>query len=350
MIHAIIMAGGKGTRFWPLSRALKPKQFLEIIGEKSLLTYTMERLNGFIDPQNIWIVGNKDQSEELLLNRGSVPLDQILYEPMGKNTAPCIGWAALEVLKKDPNAILVVLPSDHYIKNELAFINTLKTATDFVSTHNCLATIGIKPSFPHTGYGYIEVEPSQSQVLKVKNFKEKPNLEVAKEYIATGNYYWNSGIFIWQAQKILDLISTFLPNLADNLNAIAKLDAKNQNYPQELALEYQKIKGISIDYGVMEQSIAETYLVPAAFDWNDIGNWGALEDFLEQDENQNSAAQKIVTLDSKNNLVFSKKRLVGLIDVNDLIVIDTEDAILVLPKKSDQKIRDLYEKLPKEYQ
>ncbi|MFA5880126.1 MAG: mannose-1-phosphate guanylyltransferase [Candidatus Margulisiibacteriota bacterium] len=350
MIHAIIMAGGKGTRFWPFSRALKPKQFLEIIGEKSLLRYTLERLNQFVAPENTWIVGNYEQKEQLLLNQKSVPIDQILYEPFGKNTAPCIGWAALEILKKDPDAIMVILPSDHFIKDQTGFVNTIKIAVEFVQEKNCLVTIGIKPKFPHTGYGYIEVESSSDKVCKVTNFKEKPDLEIAKEYIAAGNYYWNSGIFVWHAKKILELIQNWLPDLAMSLENIALLDSKNQSYQQELAVEYEKIQGISIDYGILERSVAETFLVPADFDWNDIGSWGALEEFLDRDDKKNRFSHEVVALDSSNNLVFSKKRLVALIDVEDLIVIDTEDALLVLPKKSDQKIKELYEKLPGNYQ
>ncbi len=349
MIHAVIMAGGKGTRFWPVSRAIRSKQFIDVVGDESLLTLTIKRLKPFIKSENIWIVGNKDQKEYLLLNKLDVPEDQILYEPIGKNTAPCIGWAGVEIQKKDSSAMMIVLPADHLIQDHISFQETLNKAVVFAQQNQALVTIGIKPTFAHTGYGYIEIANKDEEINKVTAFKEKPDLTTAEDYLKTGKFFWNSGIFIWSVKKILDLIKLNLPDLALELTKLERLNYQDKNYQPVLNLVFQNMPSISIDYGIMEKAVNETYLIKSNFDWSDLGNWSSLEEFLIKDDNQNAFSNQIISLNSKNNLIYSQKRLIALVDVEDLIVVDSEDAILIMPKKSDQRIKELYEKLPQKF-
>jgi mannose-1-phosphate guanylyltransferase len=347
MLHVVIMAGGKGTRFWPLSRKVKAKQFIDIVGSKSLIKNTVERLHPLVSKKNIWVVTNKDQKKFLLKEKLGLPTDQILYEPCGKNTAPCIGWAAFEIHKKDPEAIMIVLPADHYIKKQANFRNTLKTAADFVKKNDCLMTIGIKPTFPHTGYGYIEVfkNTNKNKIEKINTFKEKPDFLTAQKYFTSGKFLWNSGMFVWKATKILGLLKKHLPNSYKTLAKIAKV---SQN-PSELAKLYNKLESISLDYGIMEKSIDQTYLIESNFEWSDVGNWKALEELWQKDSDNNAIKGKVLSLGSKNNIVFAGKKLVTLIDVENLIVVEADDAILILPKNSDQKIKELYENLDEKY-
>lgn len=349
MIHAVIMAGGKGTRFWPLSRSVKAKQYLNIVGNKSLLAQTIDNLQPFIAKENIWIVSNQAQLPYLEEYKNYIPGDQILLEPVGKNTAPCIGWAAIEIQKKDPDATMIMLPADHFIENIPEYQKTLQIAVDTAQTKNNLVTIGVQPKFAHTGYGYIEVTEKSDAVLQVKAFHEKPNKKIAESYIETGKFFWNSGLFIWRANKILGLIEAFLPHNFEVLQKIAKIDTSNDSNRNELTRLFNEFESISIDYGIMEKSSNETCLVPATFSWSDIGNWIALDDFWQKDEQGNARKGQLIALDSKNNIVHSNKKLVTLVDVNDLIVVESDDALLILPKSSDQKIKDLYNELPEQY-
>ncbi|MBT3580803.1 mannose-1-phosphate guanylyltransferase [bacterium] len=348
MLHVVIMAGGKGTRFWPLSKKIKAKQFLNILGNKSLLKTTIERLHPLIDKKNIWIVTNQNQKKFLLKEKLGIPTSQILYEPIGKNTAPCIGWAAFEIIKKDPKATMIVLPSDHLIKKEAKFRETLKTAVNFVKKNNCLMTIGIKPTFPHTGYGYIEIfkNINKQKIEKINTFKEKPDFITAQKYVKSEKFLWNSGMFIWQASKILELIEKYMPT---NYQILAQIAKTKKSEVKKLTDLYQQLDSISIDYGIMEKAIDQTYLIESSFIWNDIGNWISLEEVWPQDHHNNAKKGKLITLNSKNNITYSEKKLIALIDVENLIVVESEDAILVLPKKSHQKIKELYENLDEKY-
>jgi mannose-1-phosphate guanylyltransferase len=349
MIHTVIMAGGKGTRFWPLSRAVKAKQYLNIIGDKSLLELTIERQAPLVNSSDIWIVSNKKQEKYLNDLKSIIPEEQILFEPMGKNTAPCIGWAAMELLKKDPNAVMVVVPSDHIIKEKELFQNILKKAVETVEKEDCLVTIGINPSSPHTGYGYIEIDSAKEDICAVKQFREKPDKETAIEYLKTGRFFWNSGMFVWKASKILSLMKEYMPNNYEILQNISKLNNKDADYQTNLETEFHKFESISIDYGIMENAANQTKMIKADFTWSDIGNWTALEEFWEKDEANNAIKGDLLALNSKNNIVYSEKKLVTLVDVDNLIVIESDDAIMILPKESDQKIRDVYDKLPAKY-
>jgi mannose-1-phosphate guanylyltransferase len=342
MIHAVIMAGGKGTRFWPLSRARKAKQYLKIISNESFLQATIKRLDGLVSAENVWIVSNREQQVFVEKNKGTVPSNQILYEPQGKNTAPCIGWVAQEIVKKDPEAIMIVVPSDQYIEPNTQFLRNLEEGIKFVEKTNSLVTIGITPTSPHTGYGYIQAQDKSAAISKVTAFKEKPNFSLAQSYVEAGNYYWNSGIFIWKAEKIITLIEKYMPALYKELQSLSK-------DPENLNKYYASMPSVSIDYGIMEHAVRETYVIKSTFNWSDIGNWTSLENFWPKDKDGNGFKAHLMALESKNNLIYSEKRLVGLIDINDLIIIDSEDALLILPKKSDQKIKDLYNILPDEY-
>lgn len=345
MVHAIVMAGGKGTRFWPLSRASRPKQFLNILDNSTLLDQTIFRLIPFISYDRVWIVGSKGHESYLEPLKEKFPGCHVLYEPMGKNTAACIGWAAVELLKKDPEATMVVLPSDHYIEPAPAFRKILKEATQWADVHQQGVTIGIHPAYAHTGYGYIEVEELQHKPVPVKSFCEKPDEKTAHRYLKTGRYFWNSGIFVWKAKKIMALFKEYLPNhyaLLDKIKTLAPSDE------QGLCALFAQFDNISIDYGIMERATADISMIPANFLWSDIGNWTAIRSFLTQDADKNAHRGEVIAINSEDNIVYSEK-IVGLVDVHDLIIIDSEDALLILPKRSDQKIRDLYSKLPEKY-
>ncbi|MFT5170833.1 MAG: mannose-1-phosphate guanylyltransferase [Candidatus Marinamargulisbacteria bacterium] len=349
MLHAVIMAGGKGTRFWPLSRSVKAKQFLNIIGEHSFLKQTVLRVNSLIPNDNIWVVSNKHQKDYVDAEVGGmVPESQVLLEPMGRNTAPCIGWAAAEIVAKDPDATMVILPSDHFIKEDDKFCDTLRAAADEAIANQTLVTIGIPPESPHTGYGYIEAKNAHESVMNVTSFTEKPDIETAQAYLETGRYFWNSGIFVWQAKTILASMKKHLVKNYDILETIVGLP-KDETYSDKLDELYQTLTSISIDYGVMEHESENIRAIKSNFSWSDIGNWTSVEEFWKTPDNENAAKGKVVSLNSSGNIVYSKKRLVALVDVENYIIIDDEDALLVLPKTSDQKLRALYDVLPDSY-
>lgn len=347
MIHAIVMAGGKGTRFWPLSRAVRAKQFLRIVGEQTLLEQTISRAKNGVD--QVWIVGNACHAPFFDEVDSTLTPDHILYEPEGRNTAPCIGWAAAEILKQDPDGVMVVLPSDHCIADPQEFQRLIQIAIELVKTENCLVTLGIKPTFPHTGFGYIEIKGIENEVGQVVRFREKPNYDTAVRFIKSGNFYWNAGIFVWKARTIFDLIKSYIPEDADAYDQILALGNDSSDRPQ-LETVFGTLQKISIDFAVMEQAVALTRIIPADIGWDDIGSWSALENHWPKDESGNASRADVVAVNSRNNVVYSQKKLVALIDVDDLIVVETDDAILVLPKRSDQKIRELYERLPQGYQ
>ncbi len=337
------MAGGKGTRFWPLSRSVRAKQFLKMISEETLLEQTLGRILPAVD--ETWVVGN--QQHDVYFSEIPTPLkpDHILYEPIGRNTAPCIGWAAAEVLKRDPDGIMVVLPADHAILHTVGFRTLIDKAVDLVKKEDCLVTLGITPTFPHTGFGYIESKSIADGVGQVVRFREKPNYDMARKFIESGRYFWNAGIFVWKASTILRLIKENIPQDAALYDQLKTID---QTDPQFAEL-FTQFHSISIDFSVMEHSTKMTRIIPADIGWDDIGNWSALQDHWPKDEAGNATRGELLALNSRNNIVYSEKKLVALIDVDDLVVVETEDAILVLPKRSDQKIRELYELLPAKF-
>lgn len=344
----MIMAGGKGTRFWPLSRKKNPKQFLSIINNKPLIEITLERIVDLAPKNNRWILGNQEQSEHLDKLYSYLPKENILKEPFGKNTAACIGWGAFEAYKKDPNAVCVILSADAWIDPVDSFRETILEAVKEVKENNSVVTIGIPPTSAHTGYGYIETKKtsSHSNCLDVHSFKEKPTKEKAQKYLEKENYYWNAGIFVWSAQKIINCLEKYLPN---HYKILKEFTNKNLLDPNEISDYYAQLESISIDYAIMEKIGPEIKLIPANFKWDDIGNWKSIENYLPTDSNGNATKGNIVTHNSNNNIIVSNKKLIALANIDNLIVVESDDSILILPKDDDQTIKSLYEKLDESY-
>lgn len=351
MNYVVIMCGGSGSRFWPKSRKTFPKQFLKAVGDKTMIQSTVERINRFVPFENIYMVTNKAFVSTIMEQVPEIPEENIILEPLVKETAACIGFSAVKLLKKDPEAVMIVLPSDHYIQDEEAFIQTVQQGLEIVNNYNCLVTMGIRPTRPETAYGYIEtgkvlVDKFQFSTYKVKRFTEKPNKEKAREFIEKGTYLWNSGMFIWKASVLLKQYKKFLPDMYQSLKRISEAIG----LPEEDKIveeEYLKIDGISIDYGILEKTW-DVFVMESCFEWDDIGSWTALERYMDSDENGNSLKGNVSTLDSYNCILYGDKRLIAAIGVNDLIVVETDDVILICNKERDQDIKILLKSLTKE--
>lgn len=356
--HAIILAGGSGTRFWPLSRETWPKQMLQIVGEDTLIRQTIKRMNGFIPPENIWIVTTEDKAQDIRFHIESlgsfVKGIQFIKEPMGKNTAPAIGLVAIYLHRFSPESIMIVMPSDHVIPDTYQFLSDLRLAIQGAEGGH-LVTFGIKPTRPEIGYGYIKVDPvfeiSSKGLLKVERFVEKPGLETAKSYLADGRYFWNSGIFIWKTSTILWEIERHLPSLYKALKEMEGIlfqpsKTINQMDPDRLRDLYASIEGVSIDYGVMERS-RNVLMVPGTFQWSDLGSWTALDEIIEKDGAGNIFKGNTVDIGSQNSIVFSGERLIATIGLKDMVVVDTPDATLITPKERVQEVRKVVEALRK---
>lgn len=343
MIYSIIMAGGIGSRFWPLSRSTMPKQLLSITGNESLLQSTIKRLSPLVSTDNHIIVAT-EQLKSVFPDSITQSVGNVLWEPIGKNTAPCIGWAAYMCFKKDPQAILVIVPADHWISSVDDFTDTLSNAIQEAQDHNTIVTIGIPAHSPHTGYGYIEVEPTDTLIKPVRSFTEKPNSDTAKHYLKKGNYYWNSGMFIVKAETLIKQFEQHLPKHHLLLQQLTHTQDST-----EIHTIYNQFESISIDYGIMEQSAQITRLIPATFNWSDIGNWTSIEAFLEKDLQNNAIKGPAICLDSSGNIIYSPDKLVAVSDIHNMIIVNTDDALLILPKEHDQKIKDIYQRLDSQY-
>lgn len=353
--YVVILAGGGGTRLWPHSRRSRPKQFLPMLPDgETLIGATARRTTGVVPIERTLVVTTAEQVPELRRCLPELPVDNILVEPMGRNTAPCIGLAALVLWKRDPQAVMAVLPSDHYVANEAGFRQTLSAALS-VAQQGHVVTLGIRPTHPETGYGYIELGPASSGVLVASAFVEKPNRQRAEEYLASGRYLWNAGTFFFPAQRILDELRQQLPELSTILDELGE-------HPERTAVRYPEAPAISIDYAVMERlglaTVGEARAIrvlPGDFGWNDVGSFAALEALHPADAGKNhvfaSSAEtpSPVILDSHDNLVWSDgKRLLALVGVSDLIVATTDDAVLVMPKSKAQQVKDVVSQLQKE--
>ena len=346
-VCAVIIAGGVGTRFWPRSREKSPKQFLEIVGKGTMIQNTVKRLEDFVNIRDTFVVTNKVQKSLVGRQLPVLPEENILVEPVGRNTAPCIGLAALHVRLLAPDAVMAVLPADHTIQNEAEFHRILALAVDTAYESSSLITIGIKPTRPETGYGYIQIfsdkgdhNPYWSKgVLRVKTFAEKPNLQTAERFIASGDFLWNSGMFVWRADAILEQIQKCLPDLFVELMRIEKTIGTSQ-YQSALEMAYGLIRGISIDYGVMEKADA-VYVIPGAFGWNDIGSWDEVRNVSGKDDSSNSITGKVIQRDTTGCLIYSPDKLVATIGVQDLIVINTEDALLICKSDRSQDVKEI---------
>jgi len=365
MLYAVIMAGGRGKRFWPKSRIDKPKQILKIIDlDKSMIRITLDRIIPLIPKENVQIVTNITQVKLIKKELPELSDENFVIEPAIRNTAACIGLSAILLKKKnDPDAVMVVLPADHVVKDKNKFLDTIKSASKVAKEKEALVTCGIKPTFASTGYGYIHVgSDSESginikDVFKVKSFIEKPDDKTAEEFFKSGEYFWNSGMFIWKVSAILKAFEVFMPKLYNSLLEIEKI-IDDDSFNVKLKDIYSILENKSIDYGVMEPSVKAkakdkknppVYLVRSNFRWNDVGSWRSLEDILPKDENGNVKLGKGINLDVKDSIIISNdKHLVAAINVKDLIIVHTDKATLVCNKKDAEEVKKLLEIIEKE--
>ncbi len=355
-LYSVIIAGGSGTRFWPLSRQETPKQLLSIYGKKTLIQSTALRLSSLIPPERTHIVTSSGQAESIrlqLVNMPDGPFDsKFIIEPEAKNTAPAIGLAAVYVKHIDPAAVMVVLPSDHIIRDKNKFLNAVLLGAA-AADDGYLVTIGIRPDRPETGYGYIRRGRSvRKGIYAVKEFREKPDREKAERYLKTGRYYWNSGIFIWRADSILRAIEKHMPDLHKRLVRIEKSIGTGRSKTVAKSV-FARLKPESIDYGVLEpasqrgERADKVAVVPSDMKWSDVGSWHALDNVLPADSNNNIRKGNLISIDNKNSILYCGDRLVSAIGLNDIIVVDTADATLICPKSRAQDVRKVVDILKK---
>ena len=345
--YAILMAGGVGSRFWPVSTTEFPKQFHDMLGSgETLIQKTFSRLAKIIPIENILILTNELYNNLVLEQLPMVKQEQVLLEPVMRNTAPCILYASLKIQKHNPNAVMVVAPSDHWIENETVFIENLQQCFDFADEKNALMTLGIQPTFPNTGFGYIEFDKDDTHpIKKVTQFREKPNYETAKMFLDSGNFLWNGGIFIWNVKTVISAFEKFQPKMyvlfASGIESY-NTDAEKQFIVDNYALS----DSISIDYAVME-SAENVYVLPATFDWNDLGTWGSLHEKLDKDENNNAVVNaKVILENASNNIIRSDANKLIIIDgLNDYIIVDKEGVLLIYPKNKEQDIKGIVSRL-----
>lgn len=343
---ALIMAGGRGERFWPKSRMSLPKQFLSLTDDgKTMIQLTVERILPLVNIEDIYIATNRDYKALVLEQLPNIPEENILCEPVGKNTAPCIGLGAVHIQKKYGDAIMMVLPSDHLIKYTSIFVNTLTDACEVAEQGENLVTLGITPDSPETGYGYIKFIPDRTlgRAFAVERFVEKPNLETAKEYVASEQYFWNSGMFIWKVSTILNNIKSFLP---DTFEGLERIQAAVGTEQQESVLEkeFYQFQSESIDYGIMEKA-SNIYILTGAFGWDDVGSWLAVGRIKTSNEFGNVINGNVVTVNTKNSIIQGGEKLIAIVGVQDMIVVDTEDALLICDKDSAGDIKKVLENL-----
>lgn len=341
------MAGGVGSRFWPVSTPEFPKQFHDMLGTgETLIQKTFTRLSQLIPKENILILTNDKYAEIVQEQLPMINKEQIVLEPEMRNTAPCILYASMKIKKMNPNALMIVAPSDHWIEDEVQFVANLQRSFDICEHDNVLMTLGILPTFPNTGYGYIEFDKLDSrQVKKVVQFREKPDYVTAKKFIQSRNFLWNSGIFIWSVSSILNAFEKFQPAMYNLFNdGFDKLN--NENEANFVIENYGKSDNISIDYAVMENA-KNVFVLPATFDWNDLGTWGSLYDKLPKDTNENAVVNaKIVIENASNNIIRTNAGKKVVIDgLNDYIIVDEEDVLLIYPKKKEQDIKQIVAKI-----
>lgn len=344
--YCVIMAGGVGSRFWPLSRSTKPKQFLDILGTgKSLIQQTKERVERLCPTENIYIVTNKDYLDVIKNQMPDLADDQILLEPNRRNTAPCIAYASYKIAKKNPGANIIVAPSDHIITKEDEFTRIVSQGLEHTASNNTLLTLGIKPSRPDTGYGYIQIEAGSNTVAnnmyKVKTFTEKPDLEMAKFFVKSGEFYWNSGIFIWSVQTIIKAFGKHLPDI--NKQFSSGIDFYGTEKETQFINDvYSSCQNISIDYGVMEKA-DNVNVICADIGWSDLGTWGSLYDNLEKDKEHNAIiGENVMTYNTSNSVVNLKgKKLAVLEGMDGYIVVESDDLLLICRKENEQDIRKI---------
>lgn len=366
MLYCVIMAGGSGTRFWPESRTSRPKQLLRLVGQQTMLRETFERLAGLVPPERVLAATSRDLAPAVAAELPELPAGSILAEPYKRNTAPCIGLAAFELLRRDPDAVMAVLPADHVISPADGFRRAVALADSLVvQAPQYLITFGIRPSYPAEIFGYIERGPLANQLLphaqgesaaalpageklplvyKVVKFREKPSADVARQFLAAGNYYWNSGIFVWKASTILELLRRHQPALYAHLERIAGAAGKPR-YMEVLEREFAAMEAISIDYAVMEHA-ADVLVIEAPFDWDDVGNWQAMARLRGADANGNTVVGRHLGIDTLGTIVrTSEDHLVVTIGLRDCVVVHTPDATLVADKHQEESVRKVVQML-----
>jgi len=349
--YCLIMAGGSGTRFWPRSRKANPKQFLTIFGNESLIQATISRFANFIPDESIYIVSIKGQKEVLEEQTSRLPKQNLIYEPVGKNTLPAIGLAALFIAKNDPDGIMVVSPADHLTQNDQLFQETIESAAKIAEEKNGIVTIGITPNAPATGYGYIEIadEIKIGQTIKsfaVNRFVEKPNLATAQSYVNSGKFFWNAGIFVFKVSVFLEAVQKYAPNLYIDLQKIAETIG-TASYEEVLDKIYNQVDSISIDYGIMEKA-DNVFLVQGDFVWNDLGSWEEVYKYdPKKDENQNAHVGEVIFQDTKNSYVYAPGSLVAVVGMDDVIVVKDGDTILVCKRDQAEEIKGVVAEITK---
>ncbi|TYA69849.1 mannose-1-phosphate guanylyltransferase [Seonamhaeicola marinus] len=349
--YAILMAGGVGSRFWPVSTQEFPKQFHDMLGTgDTLIQKTFQRLSHLIPKENIFILTNERYNDLVLEQLPEVEQRQVVLEPAMRNTAPCILYASLKIQKENPDAVMIVAPSDHWIEDEAAFSKNVQSAFDYCEENDALMTLGIQPTFPNTGYGYIEFNKEASEEIKsVNQFREKPDYETAKEFLAQGNFLWNAGIFMWSTKSVIKAFQNNQPELyklfesgIEAYNTDTEADFIKENYP--------KAENISVDYALMEKS-NNVFVIAAEFDWNDLGTWGSLYDKLDKDTHSNAILNaKSLAENAEGNIVRAPKDKLVVIDgLNDYIIVDHDKTLLIYPKGKEQDIKQLQKRIKDKY-
>jgi mannose-1-phosphate guanylyltransferase len=347
-MYGVILAGGTGERFWPLSRRQNPKQFLSLFGQRTMLQLTMDKLKGLIEPANVYVVTDEVYRDLVKQQLPDLPPENIICEPCGRDTAAAVGLAAEHVIRRDPQGVMIVLPADHYVADIEEFKRVLKAGGEVAREGEWVLTIGIRPSRPETGYGYIQQgesigEKQGTAIFKTVAFHEKPDLNKAVEYLESEEYLWNSGMFIWRVDSIRNLIAHFLPQLDHGLKRIANSIGSDEE-TRVTAEVYQNLNRISVDYGIMEKC-DQVLVIPATFGWDDVGSWTSLGRYHEADQQGNVLETQGVFLDTRDCLVYAPHRVVATLGVDNLIIVDDGNSLLICQKDRDQEIKKVVEAL-----
>ncbi len=337
----VIMAGGVGTRFWPRSRKNLPKQLLNILGENTMIQDTVYRLDGFASPERIFIITNKVQKTLIEEQLPQIPAHNIIAEPVGRNTSACIALSAEVIHKINKDAVLITLPADHLIRQKEKFVQCLNAAADYADKSHGLVTFGINPTRPDTGYGYIKYDKNEAakDIHKVISFVEKPDIATAKSYLQSGDFLWNSGMFVWRADSIIEEMNKYLPSIPE---ALAKLGYawRSEDFTVLLNNIYPGLESISIDYGVMEKS-DKVYLIRGNFDWSDVGSWETVYELTKKDENENAKSGEVFTRNTSGSYIYSADKFTAVIGAKNMVIIDTKDALLVCSRDDVQDVKEV---------
>lgn len=343
-ITAVIMAGGRGERFWPKSRNNRPKQFLSLTKDgETMIQKTVKRLLPLVDMEDIFIVTNASYISLVKEQLPELPDENILAEPCARNTAPCIAFAAAVIGRKYDDAVMLVLPSDHLIGYENIYISTLKKAVAVSLENKNLVTIGITPTYPETGYGYINFGKESGNAYEVERFVEKPDLPTAKEYLASGKYLWNSGMFVWKISSIMANLKEFMPDIYEGALRIGEAFG-TESYTEVLEKEFTAFTSESIDFGIMEKA-SDIYTIPGSFGWDDVGSWLAVERINETDDDKNYIEGNVISIGSERATICGGKRLIAAVGVEDIIIVDTDDAVLICSKNNTQDVKKVIAQL-----